>query len=271
MKSGHVYFIGAGPGAPDLITVRGRELITQADLVIYADSLVHPGVAGYAKPGAQVIGSKAMTLEQTTERMLAVVAVGQTVARVQSGDPSVYGAMQEQLAVLEEHGVQYTIVPGVSSAFAAAALLHAELTVPEVAQTVIFTRMSGRTPVPERERLRDLAAHQTSLVIFLSIPLIEQVVAELIAGGYAADTPAAVVYRATWDDELVLRGTLADIAGKAKAAKLQLQSLILVGKALDPLLRTANAYRSNLYHPAFTQRHRRGTASETVVSEAGVS
>jgi precorrin-4/cobalt-precorrin-4 C11-methyltransferase len=131
--------------------------------------------------------------------------------------------------------------------------------------------MSGRTPVPERERLRDLAAHQTSLVIFLSIPLIEQVVVELIAGGYPAATPAAVVYRATWEDELVLRGTLADIAGKAKDAKLQLQSLILVGKALDPLLRTAHAYRSNLYHPAFTQRHRRGTASETVVSEVVVS
>ncbi|MHB8576358.1 MAG: precorrin-4 C(11)-methyltransferase, partial [Dehalococcoidia bacterium] len=258
--SGHVYFIGAGPGAPDLITLRGRDLIARADLVIYADSLVHPGVAAYAKPGAEVVGSKSLTLEQTMDRILAAVADGKLVARVQSGDPSVYGAIHEQMGVLEQHGVPYTIVPGVSSAFAAAAVLQAELTVPDVAQTVIFTRMSGRTAVPERERLRELAAHQTSLVIFLSIPLIEQVAAELQAGGYAPETPAAVVYRATWKDELVLRGTLADIAGKAKAAGLQLQALILVGKALDPVARGSDAqHRSNLYDPVYTQRHRRGT------------
>lgn len=258
MATGHVYIIGAGPGAPDLITVRGRDLIARADLVIYADSLVHPGVAAYARPDAEVIGSAALTLEEQAERMLAAARAGGIVARVQSGDPAIYGAMHEQLRLLEQNGVPFTIVPGVSSAFAAAALLQAELTVPEVAQTVIFTRISGRTPVPERERLRDLAAHQASLVIFLSIPLIEQVVAELLAGGYPEETPAAVVYRATWEEELVLRGTLATIAQHAKAAKLQLQSLILVGRALDPLLRSTAAHRSNLYHPAYTQRHRSG-------------
>jgi len=227
VTAGHVYFIGAGPGAPDLITVRGRDLIGRAHLVIYADSLVHPGIAAYALPGAEVLGSAALTLEETTQRMIAAVAEGKTVARIQSGDPSIYGAMHEQLAVLELNDVPYTIVPGVSSAFAAAALLNAELTVPQVAQSVIFTRMSGRTPVPELERLRDLARHQTSLVIFLSIPMIEAVVGELLEGGYPQETPAAVVYRATWEDEQVLRGTLADIAGKSKAAGLQLQALSL--------------------------------------------
>lgn len=271
MTQGHVYIVGAGPGAPDLITVRGRDIIARADLVIYADSLVHPGVAAFARPDAEVIGSKALTLEETTARMIAAARAGKTVARVQSGDPAIYGAMHEQLAVLEANDVPYTIVPGVSSAFAAAALLHAELTVPRVSQTVILTRMSGRaSAVPEAESLRSLAAHRASLVIFLSIPMIEQVVEELIAGGYTPETPAAVVYRATWEDELVLRGTLADIAGQAKTHKLQLQALIMVGDALDEHLRDAGlAHRSNLYDPTYTQRHRKGTRdAETAVSPA---
>jgi len=269
--AGHVYFIGAGPGAPDLLTIRGREIIRRADLVIYADSLVHPGIAAHAPPGAELIGSAALTLEQTAERLIEAAQAGKTVARVQSGDPSIYGAMHEQLHLLERAGIPYTIVPGVSSAFAAAALLGAELTVPDVSQTVIFTRMAGRTSLPEGERLRDLATHGATLVIFLSIPLIEQVVAELLAGGYAPETPAAVVYRATWEEELVLRGTLADIAGQSKAAQLQLQALILVGRALGPALRGAGAlHRSNLYDPAYTQRHRKGVgaANSTEAGEA---
>lgn len=259
MTPGHVYFIGAGPGAPDLITLRGRDIIAHADLVIYADSLVHPGITTYARSDAEVIGSKALTLEEQMQRILDAARAGKTVARVQSGDPSIYGAMHEQLAVLEASGVPYTIVPGVSSAFAAAALLGVELTVPDVTQTVIFTRMAGRTPVPESEALRSLAAHRASLVIFLSIPMIEKVVAELIAGGYPEETPAAVVYRATWEDELILRGTLADIAAQAKAHNLQLHALILVGAAIAGAeLRTHETHRSNLYHPAYTQRHRKG-------------
>ncbi len=269
MSEGHVYFIGAGPGAPDLLTLRGREIIGRADLVIYADSLVHPGIAAFAPPGAEVIGSAALTLEETAAKLIAAAKAGRTVARVQSGDPSIYGAMHEQLHLLEQAGVPYTIVPGVSSAFAAAALLGAELTVPDVAQTVIFTRMAGRTSLPPGERLRDLAAHGATLVIFLSIPMIERVVEELVAGGYAPETPAAVVYRATWEDELVLRGTLADIAWQSKAAKLQLQALILVGRALDPALRGGEAvHRSNLYHPAYTQRHRKGNAEVAETAEA---
>ncbi|HLZ72425.1 MAG TPA: precorrin-4 C(11)-methyltransferase [Dehalococcoidia bacterium] len=259
MTGGHVFFIGAGPGAPDLLTLRGREIIGKADLVIYADSLVHPGVAAFAPPGAEVIGSAALTLEQTTAKLIEAARAGKTVARLQSGDPSIYGAMHEQLQLLEAAGVPCTIVPGVSSAFAAAAVLGRELTVPDVSQTVIFTRMAGRTSLPAGERLSDLAVHGATLVIFLSIPLIERVVEELRAGGYPPETPAAVVYRATWEDELVLRGTLDDIAQQSKAAKLQLQALILVGRALDPALRKAEVrHRSNLYDPAYTQRHRQG-------------
>lgn len=252
-----VSFVGAGPGAPDLLTLRGRDRIASADLVIYADSLVQPAVAAYARPDADVYGSAALTLEQTCDLILSSARAGRRVARVQSGDPSIYGAIHEQMAVLEQEGIAYEIVPGVSSAFAAAAALQVEFTVPEVTQTVIFTRMAGRTTLPPDESLRDLARHGACLVIFLSIPMIEHVVEELLAGGYTADTPAAVVYRVTWEDELILRGALATIASQAKEAKLQLQALILVGPSLDETLRRRGpGRRSNLYDPAFTQRHR---------------
>jgi precorrin-4/cobalt-precorrin-4 C11-methyltransferase len=261
---GSVSFVGAGPGAPDLLTLRGRDRIAAADLVIYADSLVHPGVAAYARPDAVVQGSAALTLEQTTSLILEAVRQGKRVARVQSGDPSIYGAMHEQLAILEDAGVACEIVPGVSSAFAAAAALRAELTVPDVAQTVILTRMAGRTAMPPGEDLRDLARHGATLVIFLSIPMIERVVEELLAGDYSPETPVAVVYRATWPEQLILRGTLATIAAQAKEAKLQLQALILVGAALDETLRARGlAHRSNLYNPAFSQRHRQASRLET--------
>ena len=260
VQRGLVSFIGAGPGAPDLITLRGRDRIAQADLVISADSLVHPSITAYARAGATVYGSAALTLEQTTDLIVDAVRAGKQVARIQSGDPSIYGAMHEQLAILEREDVPYEIVPGVSSAFAAAAALHVELTVPDVAQTVILTRLAGRTSLPDGEALRDLARHRTTIVIFLSIPMIERVVEELLAGAYPPETPAAVVYRVTWEEELILRGTLDGIAAQAKAAKLQLHALILVGPALDETLRQRGlAQRSNLYDPAFSQRHRQAT------------
>ena len=259
MTSGVVYLIGAGPGAPDLITVRGRDLIAAADVVIYADSLVHPGIAAYARPDAAVYPSAARTLEEVMAIMVAAAREDKTVARVHSGDPSIYGAIHEQIALLEQEGIAYEIVPGVSSAFAAAARLGVELTVPDVTQTVIFTRQSGRTRVPEREQLRLLAEHGCSLVLFLSITLIDRVVEELRAGGYAEETPVAVVYRASWEDEQVLRGTLADIAARVKAARLQLQALILVGPALNGRGPESEPHRSNLYNPAYSHRHRRGT------------
>jgi precorrin-4/cobalt-precorrin-4 C11-methyltransferase len=259
--SGFVSFIGAGPGAPDLLTIRGKERIERADVVIYADSLVHPGIAAYARPEAIIRGSASLTLEETVDLMVGSARDGKRVARVQSGDPSVYGAMHEQLARLESAGIPYEIIPGVSAAFAAAAALRVELTVPDVTQTVIFTRLAGRVPMPEKEALRDLAAHRASLAVFLSIPMIDQVVEELLLGGYTPDTPAAVVYRVTWENEQIIRGTLSDIAARSKAAKLQLQALILVGPALDEALRSHGTdHRSNLYNPAYTQRHRRASA-----------
>lgn len=258
MTQGKVYFIGAGPGAPDLITVRGRDLIARADVVIYADSLVHPGVAAYARPGAAVYRSAHLALEQIADLMLDAVRQGKMVARIQSGDPSVYGALHEQLALLERAAVSYEIVPGVSSAFAAAAALGVELTVPEVSQTVILTRHAGRTAVPRKESLPSLATHGASLVLFLSVTMVERVVAELLEGGYSPETPSAAIYRVTWEDEVVLRGTLASIAGQVKEAKLQLHTLILVGAVLDPALRTATLHRSNLYDGAYSHRHRKG-------------
>lgn len=256
--SGKVFFIGAGPGAPDLLTIRGRDAICRADVVIWADSLVHPEVAALARPDAEVLASSSCTLEEVADVMLAAARAGKVVARVHSGDPSIYGAMHEQLAILEREGVTYEIVPGVSSAFAAAARLGVELTVPDVAQTVIFTRIAGRTTLPEGERLRDLARHGTTLALFLSVAHIERVIEELRAGGYPDQTPVGVVYRASWEDERVLQGTIADIAPRVKAAGLQLQAVILVGGVLEPGLRAQETHRSNLYAPGYSHRFRKG-------------
>jgi precorrin-4/cobalt-precorrin-4 C11-methyltransferase len=262
MTPGVVYFIGAGPGDPELLTIKGRRLIETADVVMWADSLVHPDVAALARADAEVFGSSSLTLEQITDTLVAASRAGKTIARVQSGDPSLYGAIHEQQVLLERAGVAYTIVPGVSSAFAAAALLDAELTVPDLAQTVIFTRVANRTTtVPLGERLRDLARHGATLVIFLSASVIEKVVEELAAGGCAPETPVAVVYRATWADQQILRGTLADIAPAARAARITKQALILVGPAIDPALRqhAAASARSHLYRPDYTHLFRKGS------------
>ena len=264
MTPGVVYFIGAGPGDPELLTLKGRRLIESADLVIWADSLVHPGVAALAAPAAEVVGSSSLTLEQITERLVRASRAGQRIARVQSGDPSLYGAIHEQQVLLEYERVPYEIVPGVSSAFAAAARLQAELTVPDLAQTVIFTRLANRTSTaPANERLRDLARHGVTLVIFLSASVIEKVVEELVTGGCPPETPAAVVYRVTWEDERVIRGTLADIAAASRAARLTKQALILVGPAIDPSLRSlrAAASRSHLYRRDYTHLFRKATTS----------
>ena len=266
MVTGKVYFIGAGPGDPELLTLKGRRLLGEADLVIYADSLVHPDVCAFARPDAEVIGSSGLTLEEVWERVQAACRAGQTVARLHSGDPSLYGALHEQLVRLEAAGIPYEIVPGVSSAFAAAAALGAELTVPEIAQTVIFTRRPHRTTRPANEELRALAQHGVTLVLFLSVASMRAVVAELREGGYPPETPAAVVYRATWEDQVVLRGSLADIAAQVRAAKLTKQALILVGPALDPALRRHAAdRRSHLYSGEFSHLFRqvRGGGGET--------
>ena len=261
-EKGKVYFIGGGPGDPELLTLKAKRLIESADVVIYADSLVHPSIADFARPGAEVHGSKGLNLSEIMGLTVEAVNQGKTVARVQSGDPAIYGAILEQMRVLESEDIEYEIIPGVSSAFAAAAILKAELTVPELSQTVILTRVEGRISMPPKEQLQDLAAHGCTLVIFLSITRTSRIVRELRSAGYSNDTPVAVVYRVGWPDQQVIRGTLADIVVKVREAKITLQALILVGPALDPSLRlpvspTDTLAVSHLYSDSYTHRYRR--------------
>jgi precorrin-4/cobalt-precorrin-4 C11-methyltransferase len=248
-----VYFIGTGPGDPELLTIRAKKIIERADVIIYADSLINPEVCSSARKGAEIYPSASLSLEEITEIIVNSVKQGKVVARLQSGDPGIYGAIQEQMAALDEKGIDYEIIPGVSSLFAAAASLKTELTIPELSQTVIITRMEGRTPVPALEKLRSLATHQASMAIFLSASLIEKVVAELLAGGYHPDTPAAVVYRATWQDEVVLRTTLKNLAERVKTSGIKKQALILVGTFLDS---KEKHLRSRLYNRDFKREHR---------------
>lgn len=226
-----IHFVGAGPGDPELITVKGRRLIEEADCVIYAGSLVQERALKYCHPGAEILDSASMHLEEITDVMVNRARSGKKVVRVHTGDPSLYGAMREQAVVLEREGVDYEVVPGVSSAFASAAALKKELTVPGITQTVIFTRLAGRTPVPEAESLSSLSKHGATICVFLSASMIDKVVEELSIG-YAPDTPVAVVYRATWEDELTITGTLADIAGKVKAESITRHAMIIVGRAI---------------------------------------
>ena len=258
---GKVYIVGGGPGDPELLTLKAKRIIESADLVIFADSLVPPEVVEFAKEGAQVIGSKELNLDEIMELELTAVHEGKIVARVQSGDPSIYGAILEQMRILDKEGIDYEIIPGVSAAFAAAAVLRSELTVPEKSQTVILTRMEGRVAMPEGEQLKDLAAHGCTMVIFLSITRMTKVVRELTSAGYTEDTPVAVVYRVGWPDELVIRGTLKDIAGKVRAAKITLQALIIVGDAVNPGLDAAGAV-SHLYSSDYTHRYRKGSGTQ---------
>ena len=248
-----VYFIGAGPGDPELLTIRAKNIIERADVIIYADSLINPEVCSFAREGAEIYRSASLTLEEMTGIILSAVKQGKVVARLQSGDPSIYGAIQEQMAALDEKEITYGIIPGVSSLFAAAASLKTELTVPELSQTVIITRMVGRTPVPALENLKSLAVHQSSMAIFLSASLIQEVVAELLAGGYHPATPAAIVYRASWEDEIVVRTTLNDLAEQMKTSGIRKQALILVGAFLNS---KDNNLRSRLYDKDFKHEYR---------------
>lgn len=266
---GKVYFIGAGPGDPELLTLKGQRLIRAADLVLYTDSLVNPAVCAWARPGVEVKGSAGMTHEEIMDEMIRVAAAGGTVARVHTGDPSIYGAVFEQIKQLEEAGIPYEIVPGVSSVFAAAAALQAELTVPELAQTVILSRAEGRTPMPAKEQLRHLAAHEATLCLFLSVTLIHKVVEELLAGGYPPSTPVAVVQRASWPDQQIVRGTLQDIAARVREAGIKAHALIMVGKVFDPELHATVEGRSKLYDAGFTHQFRRAKGAPSKARSAG--
>lgn len=252
-----VHFIGAGPGDPELITVKGARLLREADLVIYAGSLVDRELVRTHAPGAEVYDSSSMTLEGTTSIIAEAVVAERSVVRLHTGDPSIYGAIQEQMEALDRLGITYAVVPGVTSAFAAAAALRQELTLPEVSQTVIITRLAGRTPVPERESLSEIAKIGATLVIYLSVSMIERVVAELLQGAYTPETPAAVVFRASWPDERVVEGTLADIAALVKEAEIGKQALILVGDVLKARTEGLKA-KSLLYDREFSHGCRKG-------------
>ena len=250
-----VHFIGAGPGAEDLITVRGAKLLGEADVIIYAGSLVNPALLSYKKESCAVYDSASMTLEQVIEVMKDTEARGGMTVRLHTGDPCLYGAIREQMDALDADGIPYDDTPGVSSFCGAAAALCAEYTLPNVSQTVIITRMEGRTPVPEAEQLEKLAAHGATMVIFLSIGLVDKVQQALLeSGGYRPDTPAAVVYKATWPEQKVVRCTVSTLAEETRKNGITKTALIVVGDFLGE-----NYERSKLYDPAFTTEFRQGT------------
>ena len=247
-----VWFIGAGPGAPDLLTIRGAKLIAEADVVVWARSLVHEGVLEHACSNAEIIESTTIPLEGVLELYERAVREDLEIARIHSGDPSLWGAVLEQVEFCEELGLDWEIVPGVSSLGAAAAAIGRELTVPEVAQSVILTRRASRTPMPNNEDIRAFAAHSTTMAIFLSAARPRLLQEELLEGGYAPDTPCAVVYRASWPDEQVIECRLRELADRIREAGFTRQALVLVGPGLE-----AGGTRSHLYSSAFSHSFRK--------------
>jgi precorrin-4/cobalt-precorrin-4 C11-methyltransferase len=248
-----VYFIGAGPGDPDLLTIRGRRLIESCPVCLYAGSLVPPEIVACAPKGTKVINTAELHLDEIIELMVQAQAAGQDVARVHSGDPSLYGAIAEQMRPLEELQIPYEVVPGVSSLTAAAAALKIELTPAGANQTLIVTRAPGRTGLPDNESLTELARHRTGMALFLSAAQVPAVV-EALSPHYGAEAPAVVAYRVSWPDQVILRCTLATLAETMKEAKIHLTALILVGPMLDP----DRAKNSNLYDREFSHRYRHG-------------
>lgn len=251
-----ISFVGAGSGAPDLITVRGQRLLREADVVVWAGSLVNPELLEECRPDCEIHDSARMTLEEVVGVMAAAHGRDASVVRLHTGDPSIFGAIREQMDALDARGIPYEVVPGVSSFCGAAAALRAELTLPGVSQTVILTRLEGRTPMPEGEGMRSLAAHGATMVVFLSAGMLPRLQEELLAGGYGSDTSAAIVYKATWPDELVLRCTVGTLAQVGAEHDIHLTALVLVGDVL------AGPYdRSKLYDPAFSTLFREAEVS----------
>ena len=240
-----VHFVGAGSGAADLITLRGKRLLETADVVIYAGSLVNPELLEYTRSDCEIYNSAFMTLDEVIKVMEQAENNGKTVIRLHTGDPSVYGAIREQMDRLDSLGIAYDVCPGVSSFCGAAAALKAEYTLPDVSQTVILTRMSGRTPVPERESIESLASHNATMVIFLSTGMLDELSERLIKGGYTADTPAAIVYKATWKDEKVFRCTVGTLAQTAKQNNIPKTALITVGYFLGDIRSLSKLYSAD--------------------------
>ena len=246
-----ICFVGAGPGDPELITLKGYKLLQEADLVIYAGSLVNEALLQYTRPGTRIFNSAQLNLEEIVDLMDEAHTQGQNVVRLHTGDPSLYGAIGEQMNLLTDRGIPYLVVPGVSSFLAAAASLQREYTVPDETQTLIITRLEGRTPVPPAEEMRLLAAHGSSMVIFLSVDMIEKVVLQLLEGAYTPETPAAVVEKASWPEERVVEGNLGNIAALTRAAGINKTALIMIGKFLS------SSGKSKLYDREFSHGFRK--------------
>jgi precorrin-4/cobalt-precorrin-4 C11-methyltransferase len=251
-----VYFVGAGPGDPELLTVKGQRLMKQADVIVYTGSLINPSILNYAKTNAQSYDSTTMHLDQIVGLIADNVKQGKRVVRLCSGDPSIYGATQEQIDILESQRIACEVIPGVSSFLAAAACLKKELTLPAVSQTVIITRPGGRTPALKSESITKLAKHHTTMVIFLGINQIQKLCKELAEGGYPKKTPVAVLYKVTWPEETIIRGTIDNIANKVKRSKISKTALVIIGR----ILAEGEYSRSKLYDAGFTHAHRKGGA-----------
>ncbi len=249
-----IHFVGAGPGAPDLITLRGAELLRQADVVIYAGSLVNPVLLGLCREDCRIYNSAQMTLEQVIAVCGEAERDGRTTVRLHTGDPSIYGAIREQMDLLRERGISFDVTPGVSSFCGAAAAVPAEYTLPGISQTVILTRMAGRTPVPQGEEIASLARHGAAMVIFLSAGMLPRLQEELLKGAYTTETPAALVYKATWPEEKVVHTPLGKLAEAGKRYGISKTALVLVGDFLG-----GTYDRSRLYDPAFTTEFREAT------------
>lgn len=250
-----IKFVGAGSGAPDLITVRGMKLLQEADVIIYAGSLVNPQLLEYKKEDCQVYNSAYMTLEEVLEVMYRAEEKGLLTVRLHTGDPCLYGAIREQMDELDKKGIEYDSTPGVSSFCGAASALNLEYTLPDVSQSVIITRMAGRTPVPEKEEIASLAAHQATMVVFLSTGMLEKLSERLIEGGYTADTPAAIVYKATWEDEKTVVCTVGTLAESARENNITKTALMIIGDVVSH----SHYSRSELYNPAFTTEFRKAS------------
>lgn len=248
-----INFVGAGSGAADLITVRGKKLLEEADVIIYAGSLVNKELLDYAKEGCEIYNSAYMTLEEVTEKMIDAEKKGLKTVRLHTGDPCLYGAIREQMDILDENKIEYAVCPGVSSFCGAAAALNLEYTLPNVSQSVIITRMAGRTPVPEKESIESFASHNATMVIFLSTSMLEELSKRLVSGGYKKETPTAIVYKATWSNEKKIICTVETLAEKAKENGITKTALIIVGNVLE-----GEYERSKLYDPYFTTEFRKG-------------
>lgn len=249
-----IHFVGAGSGAVDLITVRGKKLVDSADVVIYAGSLVNPEILSSCKKECRIYDSAKMTLEEVIEVMVEAEKEEKSVVRLHTGDPCLYGAIREQMDILDDKEISYDYCPGVSSFCGAASALKTEYTLPDVSQSVVITRMEGRTPVPELEKIEEWAKHQSTMVIFLSMGLLKQLEEKLMQGGYSKDTPAAIVYKATWPEEKVFPCTVSTIYETARKNQITKTALIVVGKVLK-----SSYERSKLYDPGFTTEFRKGT------------